>query len=625
MNELISKYLSDYMHNPDPQYAVMLKGEWGCGKSFFVNKWIKEYKPAGKKNSLKPIYVSLYGLKDTSQITESIDRVLHPLLYSKGAKLTKRLLKIAGKVVLKTSFDVNKNGSEDISLDATLDSLSILLSKDINILGNKLIIFDDLERCLIDMKLLLGYINSFVEHGSCHVILIGDETRVVSRWKKTLIEFKEKTVGREFEIMPDVDDAITCFLHGYILSDEWLQNQKSLITDIFQATECNNLRILRQCLYDFNGLYTEVRKSIGENDEPFMQSLLASYIVVYCEYRGKCHDLFSQWEWSYDAGIAGNNEMKERISALCQKYKSIEDRYNLDVLNNDHVTYIVRWIESGHSLNAYVVGTLGMMRHNTTYLEKLAGFRDMPLEVFETECSALEQDVVNNAFPNIFLLGRSLAFLAFFDDNEIFVVKPTVVSEAKKHIKASYINQSTKEDLYERRSEFIQGVNSFGRFRETAVGGADVIKYTDGVFNDCDKNLKNEFEVVLSHITDDNVGQLLGLSQKSTPDKQCPYNLTSVFKNIKVEDLFNSVQNLSNKSLNILSSFLSSHYGFSYRLENGSNRFSDDCTVLSGLKSKLVDEYKDRRSVDRYVLGKFMHNLDGAIKRARGDNDAIDV
>lgn len=411
MNELISKYLSDYLHNPDPQYAVMLKGKWGCGKSFFVNKWIKEYKSADRKKSLKPIYVSLYGLKDTSQITESIDRVLHPLLYSKGAKLTKKLLGIAGKVVLKTSLEGKKDGKGDISLDATLDSLSILLSKDINILGNKLIIFDDLERCLIDMKLLLGYINSFVEHGSCHVILVGDETRVVSRWKKTLIEFKEKTVGREFEIMPDVDDAITCFLHGYSPSDEWLQNQKSLITDIFHVTECNNLRILRQCLYDFNGLYAEVGDSIGKNDDLFMQSLLASYIVVYCEYRGKCHDLFSQWEWSYTAGIAVNSEMMGQIR---QKYKSVEERYNLDVLNTNHITNIVRWIELGQSLNTYVKRTLEMMRHNTTHLEKLAGFRDMSLAVFETECSALEQDVAGNAFPNIFYWGdlwHSLRFL----------------------------------------------------------------------------------------------------------------------------------------------------------------------------------------------------------------------
>lgn len=141
-----------------------------------------------------------------------------------------------------------------------------------------------------------------------------------------------------------------------------------------------------------------------------MQSLLASYIVVYCEYRGKCHDLFSQWEWSYTAGIAGNSEMKGQIR---QKYKSVEERYNLDVLNTNHITNIVRWIELGQSLNTYVKGSLEMMRHNTTHLEKLAGFRDMPLEVFETECSALEQDVVNNAFPNIFYWGALWHFLRF--------------------------------------------------------------------------------------------------------------------------------------------------------------------------------------------------------------------
>lgn len=227
-------------------------------------------------------------------------------------------------------------------------------------------------------------------------------------------------------------------------------------------------------------------------------------------------------------------------------------------------------------------------------------------------------------FQIFFLLGRSLAFLAFFDDKKIYVVKQTVVSDAKKHVKEIYIKQSTKEELYEQRNQFIQGLNSFGRFRETAVG-ADVIKFTDGVFNNCDKNLKNKFEKVLSHITDDNVEQLLVLSQEPTPDKQCQYNLTSVFKNIEVEDLFNSVCNLSNKSLNILSSFLSLHYGFSYCLGNGSNRFSDDYAVLSDLRSRLEIEYKNRRSVDRYVLGNFMHNLDGAIKRARGYNDAIDV
>ena len=44
MNENISQFLSAYITNPDPQYAVMLKGKWGCGKTFFVRKWVKEHK-----------------------------------------------------------------------------------------------------------------------------------------------------------------------------------------------------------------------------------------------------------------------------------------------------------------------------------------------------------------------------------------------------------------------------------------------------------------------------------------------------------------------------------------------------------------------------------------------------
>ncbi len=34
--------LNSYIENPDPRYALMLKGKWGCGKTFLVNRWIEE-------------------------------------------------------------------------------------------------------------------------------------------------------------------------------------------------------------------------------------------------------------------------------------------------------------------------------------------------------------------------------------------------------------------------------------------------------------------------------------------------------------------------------------------------------------------------------------------------------
>ena len=73
MNKGLVEYLDEYMLNPDPQYAIMINGKWGCGKTFFIKKWMKAYEE-GKNNTekiLKPIYVSLYGLKETAQITSA--------------------------------------------------------------------------------------------------------------------------------------------------------------------------------------------------------------------------------------------------------------------------------------------------------------------------------------------------------------------------------------------------------------------------------------------------------------------------------------------------------------------------------------------------------------------------
>ena len=36
MNTLILDFLNSYADNTNPQYAVMLKGKWGCGKTHLI-------------------------------------------------------------------------------------------------------------------------------------------------------------------------------------------------------------------------------------------------------------------------------------------------------------------------------------------------------------------------------------------------------------------------------------------------------------------------------------------------------------------------------------------------------------------------------------------------------------
>lgn len=222
-NEEIIKFLNEYVEIPNPQYAVMLKGAWGCGKTFFIQQWIKTLKNNDvEKDKLnwKPIYISLFGLKEVQQVTESINKEIYPWLYSKGAKFIKNFLKAASKIVLRYDIDADGNGKNEGSATLNLDSILLLKEDNNEIKGNKILIFDDFERCNINFETLLGYINYFSEHCKCKIIIIGDESKLRIKESENgelkFKDFKEKTIGRTFEIKTNISETVDFFINPQI-------------------------------------------------------------------------------------------------------------------------------------------------------------------------------------------------------------------------------------------------------------------------------------------------------------------------------------------------------------------------------------------------------------------------
>lgn len=299
MNENIAKFLDDYMRNHDPQYAVMLTGRWGCGKTFFVNQWLKTLEVSDKDREeviyLKPIYVSLYGLSSLAEVKTEIDRKINPFYYSKTAKMLKTAAKFASKIVFKTDLTVDENREIKASASGSLDIMSLFESDSEEVKGTRFIVFDDIERTFIPMNILLGFINFFVERCKFHVLIIGDESKLKGDNLKIYSDFKEKTVGRQFEIVPDVDAALDSYIEDYGL-DKFIRKEREYIIRCFRATTYNNLRLLRQCLYDFNEVLREFpEKKIRENEVIF-HCLLSSFIVVYAEYNNaENHDTITRW------------------------------------------------------------------------------------------------------------------------------------------------------------------------------------------------------------------------------------------------------------------------------------------------------------------------------------------
>lgn len=169
-DEQILEIIEKYVNKKETNYAILLDGEWGSGKTYFIREKLvsklkanyeKEKKEKSKDDNLKnkkPIYISLYGMEDVKEISKSI---YINLLGEKSNKWISTPVNIAQ--FLKPDIDYSK--------------ITDILEQFIQ-LENNVIIFDDLERCNIDINMCLGYINNLVEHNNIKVIIVANEKEI---------------------------------------------------------------------------------------------------------------------------------------------------------------------------------------------------------------------------------------------------------------------------------------------------------------------------------------------------------------------------------------------------------------------------------------------------------------
>lgn len=112
-NKIVVQALNDYLKQDNPGYGVLIKGDWGCGKSFFVKKWkekLEEGLPTTEDDEdviqLKPIYVTLNGVSSVTQIDDALKRAISPFLHGKFMKGLGKALKLAASVALRVNVDL---------------------------------------------------------------------------------------------------------------------------------------------------------------------------------------------------------------------------------------------------------------------------------------------------------------------------------------------------------------------------------------------------------------------------------------------------------------------------------------------------------------------------------------
>lgn len=273
LNNHITDNLNYYLNTSTPEYAFLITGGWGAGKTHFIESFIEEYnkKSADNRSGNKIIKISLFGFKTTSSIDEMIFQSLHPLLGHRYTKLAGNILK--GALKLGCKIDINGDSKPDIDINASLDKVkfSDIFSTNTDS-GEIIIALDDLERTDIPLKEVLGYVNYLVEISKVKVILIANEKNLYEKDKlhedkpkDVYSKFKEKVIGKTFQIKHDVDKVLDGFLDES--ECEPLKRHRDVIKNIYIRSEDTNLRKLKQSILDFGYIANFINEEQLKNED----------------------------------------------------------------------------------------------------------------------------------------------------------------------------------------------------------------------------------------------------------------------------------------------------------------------------------------------------------------------
>ena len=293
--DIFKKYLDNTVYN----YAFMLNGSWGSGKTYFVKESLipaiqnHEF----QKNKINPqykqrqvLYISLYGIKDTEEISRLLymqlrndlaEKATGGLITSERTRMISSLFGTGGKII----SDIIKD-TKGINLEEIINKFSSGFA-----LTDCIFIFDDLERTSCNINDVLGYINNFVEHDGIKVLLVANE--------------KEINTASQLELKPE---ELSVCLQDSIDFSPWedinkQKNQRSHTREYPHGTTKITLDQLRErasILFARNQAYKQIKeKVVGEtvNYQPAYKdavtALTNQYLITKGELREeilrKCH------------------------------------------------------------------------------------------------------------------------------------------------------------------------------------------------------------------------------------------------------------------------------------------------------------------------------------------------
>ena len=502
----ITKELDDYIYNVSIKYAVLLNGGWGSGKTYFIEGYIKKLEEKYELNKndkttkyKKPVYVSLYGLSDISELKNKI-----ALSLIKNKKI-KQLMPF-----LDVGIEIGSDLASKHTFIQNSDSKFKRIIRALHKIDNLIIFFDDLERCNININTVLGYINELVEHNDVKVVLVADESKIgkvnfeknvelkymvalsdkikyprekskysfenttndvdksltkeeiVKRTRqlfdkdKIYREMKEKLIGKIVYYRANIEDVYNVFVNNIITNQEANKTAIRIKEKILKQFEDNNYYNLRTLQFIFQAFNRIVDETISIIDLEDIQYNYLNDLLSYCTIKSiKLKQGENTYNWEQNQKF-GTVYLGNEISDYIYKNFVVGFKFVDDYLLNSHLDK--EYIKE--TLSEYKKITLNENNNPNDPLYKLKTW----WQISEQELSNIIDDLIIKIKDNDYdleMYSKIVSYLSRIEEMDVCVEKIKIaIKGLEKNIIENKVNgQYCEERLFDGTKETVEIYN----------------------------------------------------------------------------------------------------------------------------------------------------------------------
>lgn len=330
--------LKKYCEEKEPRGVVLLTGEWGCGKTYFIEHDLQD----AIKEKAAILRVSLFGITSQDEVSNAIKQTwLNERIKGKKWGEITRIVKnglgnIAGKGWL----------PEEVEDIVSIDVKTLIF--DTHKMKNKkvVLVFDDLERCTMNSAVVLGMINDYSEKEKYPIIIVANESKIKdSEDEISYYNIKEKVVSRTIEYVPDYRSLVDSIIENTITNSEYrffLKNHSKKIQEIFapesitesSGDRAHNLRSLKSALIGFDRIYDFLWKKGISNIDSFFDAFL-QYVLAYKMGRTKVSEIRELYP-KFRVGYMMNSTIQWIEKGVWDEDALLKECENIRVKNNSY-------------------------------------------------------------------------------------------------------------------------------------------------------------------------------------------------------------------------------------------------------------------------------------------------